>query len=327
MATKWTDDCQFRYLQQPATTFDCNPYGSTLQIPCLAIGPLNSSLQVVWFSGHVNRSSALHRANLAPYKVYDSDPQNNEKFISSVLMVDSVGEKEKNLCFWCQMEANRTLLHVPSNRLCIEEPETYSNLSNCSSPHLVFNSTTLCVKVLSNNTASTDNLSSGLSNTAHTVAPPPPHRTSPLKMSAFSAHLSSNSITQYLEISTSANRGETQTQSLPGISVANPHPLDTGSQLLPSPTMERTSNHSSLLPGNINLKGLYAAVILCVLLAAVIVLLSVTILVLCKRRGWRHSILHSPKSFQNMSRFSSSGMYSIMYVKCYYPFNTTKYCG
>lgn len=314
MTTKGTGNCQFRYLQQPPTYLDCNPYGSTLQISCLAIGPLNSSLQVVWFSAHANRSSALHGANLAHYKVYENDPQNNERFISSMLKIDSVGEKEQNLCFWCQMEVNRSLLHIPSKRLCIKEPEMYSNFPNCSSPHLVFNSTTLCVRVL-RNTASISNLrSERFSNMAHTAAAPP-QRTSPLKMSAFSAQLSSNSITQYLEIATTASRGGTHTRTLPGISVVKPHPLDTGSQLLPSPTMERTSNHSGWLPGNSNLRGLYAAVVLCVLLAAVIVMLVVTILVLCKRRGWRHTILHSPKSFQNMSRFSSSGI-SCTYNVC-----------
>ena len=226
-----------------------------------------------------------------------------EDHISSMLELGFVGEEEENVCIWCQIETNWSYLPVASNKLCIAESESYSNLSYCVSPYQVLNTTRLCIELTSKNT----------------LLPLPIHleittfiATASVSKKFISVPISSVFVT-FNSIATSQPTASTALSHLAPIQTTSATmamsntPLATRGHLYPSPTMENLTNQTALGPGNANHTQLYAAVATCVLLAAVIVLLLITVLALCRKRGWRHSILHSPKSFRNMSRFSSSG--------------------
>ena len=281
----------------------CNPYGSNLQFTCLAIGPLNSSLKVTWYTYNANESQTPQRINGANYRVNEKRLLAKEDHISSMLELGFVSEEEENVCIWCQIETNWSYIPVASNKLCIAESESYSNLPNCASPYQVLNTTRLCIELTSKSIfpPSTTNLEFSTFLASSLVSK------KSVSVPISSVFVTYNPIVTHQPTAGTALSHLAPTQTTSATVALSNTPLATRGHLYPSPTMENLTNQTALGPGNTNHTQLYAAVATCVLLAAVIMLLLITVLTLCRKRGWRHSILHSPKSFKNMSRFSSSG--------------------
>ena len=160
-------DCLFRFQQQPNTELSCNPYQltpsttTTLHATCLAVGPLQSSLQVEWwFSEEIDSLtvSVPERVDLdsSDYRVVETawtrtaNSMLEERLISSSLsIIVDTQRKRRDLCVWCQITApGRALVGATSSQLCIREPEAYSDHQRyCNLQEVItHNFATVCVQ-------------------------------------------------------------------------------------------------------------------------------------------------------------------------------------
>lgn len=308
-------DCSFRFQQQPDTNLNCNPYhNTTLHITCLAKGPLHSALQVVWWLQESSNSQPV-RANVESSSHSFIETQ-NEQWITTTLSLtlnNSSKKQQDRLCVWCQIEVPGRTLAIPSNRLCVKDPNVYSNIQNCSSQQIVNSSfNTVCAE----NSKLGISLSQNPSQTENTLAVMPTSQLcilSPELLSSFPSTLFSSPT--YIPHNTpSAYIGS-------GVSCMQ-QPKATRQDLLPSPTKATRDNCSSSMLSNNSLTALCTAVVVCVLLAVVIIVLVAVVLLLCKRRRRQRktkSLLYShkhhpnnmPKFFYNRSQLSFSGILQI----------------
>lgn len=269
------------------------------------------------------------------YRVLETKTTNSEsseQLISTTLSLTIDRRKESSLCVWCQIEALGRILEVPSNKLCISEPEVYSDLQNCSQQVVVHNFTTVCVEEQSIELSSS-RVSNSLTPT-ETVLPSLPTQ---VVFEATEENSESESIrvvmsTTQLGILGSELIAPNTPLSSDTYTTGNTHivpesstlfmqrPLATTTtlRLLPTPTKDMTDNYSGSVLSNNNLTALYTAVVVCVLLAAVVMILVAVVLVLCRRHSRQRKAKSGlylpklgpnlPKSFHNRSQLSFSGI-------------------
>ena len=138
-------DCQYQYLQQPPGNLSCNPFGSRLQLSCIASGPLDQQFQITWYSSTINNTQEI--TTLSPDLGYTiqqhvlNNSVDNQKTITSILIKDEIGDNDTDRCVWCRIEIDGRPLPVRSNRPCILDD---TGLLNCSVSPPPTNSTPVC---------------------------------------------------------------------------------------------------------------------------------------------------------------------------------------
>ena len=138
-------DCQYQYLQQPPANLSCNPFGSRLQLSCIASGPLDQQFQITWYSSTINNTQEI--VTLSPDLGYTiqqhvlNNSADNQTAITSTLVKEEIGNNDTDRCVWCRIEINGRPLPVRSNRPCILDD---IRLPNCSVSSPPTNSTPVC---------------------------------------------------------------------------------------------------------------------------------------------------------------------------------------
>ena len=133
------------YLQQPPGNLSCNPFGSQLQLSCIASGPLDRQFQITWYSSTINNTQEI--ATLSPDLGYTiqqhvlNNSGDNQTTITSTLIKEEIGDNDTDRCVWCRIEIDGRPLPVRSKKPCILDD---TGLPNCSVIPPPTNSTPVC---------------------------------------------------------------------------------------------------------------------------------------------------------------------------------------
>ena len=89
-------ECLHEYIQQPPTALRCNPFGSSLQLLCVATGPLDPQFQLTWYSSPANNSeNVVELSSLPGYSVQTVVLNNSGqdlRTVSSMLVTSQIGD-------------------------------------------------------------------------------------------------------------------------------------------------------------------------------------------------------------------------------------------
>ena len=251
-------ECHIRYLQQPPSVLNCNPYGSALQLQCTAIGPSSTVFNVTWYSSEGSSSGLTQLSSEDGFSIQNVELINRDLRTSSSFLMTSIEEGDEGLCFWCEIEYDMQE-SMRSNALCILSSVEYTAMASCSQTGLPTNSTEVC---------------------ANTV-------------------VAGRSV--LLQIT------PTLTESLPSMTA---YSMTTPSaQVSMTTKMPPGDTASSSGSDDRNLDGLYGAVATCIVFVVVIAILTLIIVILCKRKSCGNTVSHTVK-LRTGSDHNTSKVYS-----------------